>query len=116
METNLDLFGKILISEVRDRTIRVFDKRINGLMKDEASQQLSKEFQDFNVFQREFVYKIVSQITDLSVHNMLCMFEEHNEVELVLNGEKLTEESDGLSGELYTEDGWIKRYSNQRSE
>ena len=46
---------------------------------------------------------------------MLCMFEDHEELKLLLNEENLVEESDGLAGELYTEDGWIKRYSKQRT-
>lgn len=29
-------------------------------------------------------------------------------------GINLNEESDGLSGELYTEDGWIQKYTSQR--
>ena len=114
MNNNLELFGEIFISEVRDRTIRVFDKRIEGTMKDETSQQLHKEIQTLNDSQLKIVYSIIEQVTDLSIHNMLSMFEEHEEIKLLLNEENLVEESDGLAGELYTEDGWIKKYSNQR--
>ena len=116
MSNDLDLFGEIFINEVRDRTIRVFDKRIEGTMKDESSQQLYKEVQLLNDSQRELVYKIIEQVTDLSIHNVLCMFEEHDEVKLLYNDGNLVEESDGLAGELYTDDGWIKKYSKQRIE
>lgn len=54
------------------------------------------------------MYRIIEQVTDLSIHNMLCMFEDHEELKLLLNEENLVEESDSLAGELYTEDGWIK--------
>lgn len=30
--------------------------------------------------------------------------------------DRVREESDGLSGDLYTEDGWIQKYSSQRYE
>lgn len=114
MSNNLEAFGEIFINEVRDRTVRIFDKRVDGIMNDTGSQDLYKEVQLLNDPQRKLIHKIISQVTDLSLHNMLCMFEEHGEVELVMNGENITEASDGLSGELYTEDGWIKKYSKQR--
>ena len=46
---------------------------------------------------------------------MVCMVEEHEERKRLLNEEKRGEERDGRAGELYTEDGWIKRYSKQRT-
>ena len=112
---DLDLFGEIFINEVRDRTISLFDDRVKGNMKGESSQQLYKDVQTLNESQREIMYRIIEQVTDLSIHNMLCMFEDHEELKLLLNEENLVEESDGLAGELYTEDGWIKRYSKQRT-
>jgi len=47
------------------------------------------------------------------------MFENNNEVEIHvnLNGESvdITDESDGLAGELFTEDGWIEKFSNYKN-
>lgn len=42
------------------------------------------------------------------------MFEQNEELELKCNDKNLVQESDGLAGELYTEDGWIQKYTNQR--
>lgn len=114
MSNNLEEFGKVFINEVRDRTIRVYDKRVNGIMKDVSSKELYNEVQHLNDSQHQLIQKIISQVTDLSLHNMLFMLEEHDDVELLMNGENIAEISDGLSGELYTEDGWIKKYSEQR--
>lgn len=50
------------------------------------------------------------------MHNMLFMLEEHEEIEMLYAGENIVEESDGLSGELYTEDGWIEKYSKKMYE
>lgn len=47
------------------------------------------------------------------MHNMLFMIEEHEEIELLYKEENIAEKSDGLSGELYTEDGWIEKYSKK---
>ena len=104
MSSNLEKFGELFINEVRDRTIRVYDKRVNGIMKDISSKELYNEVQHLNDSQRQLIQKIISQVTDLSLHNMLFMLEEHGEMELFMNGENIAEISDGLSGELYTED------------
>ncbi len=45
---------------------------------------------------------------------MLFMIEVQDEIELLFKKENLNDLSDGLSGELYTEDGWIKNYSKER--
>ena len=116
MNDNLEFFGEIFISEVRDRTIRIFDKRIEGLMNDKASQDLHKEIQSLNSSQQEIVNTIVYQVTDLCIHNILSMFEEHEELKLLFGNDNLIDMSDGLAGELYTDDGWIKKYSKQRTE
>lgn len=114
MNNNLDEFGEIFISEVRDRTIRIFDKTINGFMKSASSQALYHEVQKLDDSQRELIKKIISRVTDLCLHNMLCMFEDYDNMNLLMYGDNIKEVSDGLAGELYTEDGWIEKYSKQR--
>ena len=47
---------------------------------------------------------------------MLEMFEQHDDIELNMSNENLNQISDGLAGELYTEDGWIQKFSKQRYE
>lgn len=53
-------------------------------------------------------------VVDLSIHNMLCMLEDHSDFSLIKDGKNIAELSDGFSGELYTEDGWISKFSEQR--
>lgn len=116
MDDTLSQFGEILMNEVRDRTIHGFDMIVTGKMKGESSQKLFHEIKQMDDKQRHIIEKIIPQIVDLSIHNMLCMFEEHADIELQMNNECITEISDGLAGELYTEDGWIQRFSKERYE
>ena len=64
--------------------------------------------------QKSLISDIIPQIVDLSIHNMLCLFEEHDEFQIIVDGENIADISDGLSGELYTSDGWIEKFSEQR--
>ena len=117
-ENVLDYFGEILMLEVRDRTIRNWDMILDGKMKGSVAQQVRDKMLNFNREQIEVLKWLIPQIVDLNLHNLLAMVEEHNEIKLgVYDGEtnkNINEISDGLAGELYTEDGWIKRFSENR--
>ncbi len=115
MHNCLNEFGKVFIKEVRDRTIRLFNKKVQGVMKDKESQLLFEQVNKLSEEQQLLINKIIPQFVDLSLHNMLCVFEEHDEFQIVIDGENIADISDGLSGELYTSDGWIEKFSDQTS-
>lgn len=114
MNNELDNFGKILISDVRDRTIDDIDRCIFGKYRSENAIRLSNEYLLLDKNSKSFVDKIIPFIVDYSLNNLLEMFEQNEDLELKLNGKNLVEESDGFAGELYTEDGWIQKYTKQR--
>ena len=116
MDDVLSYFGEILMNEVRDRTIRGFDMKITGKMMDKDSQKLFEEVNKMKDEQRLLVEKIIPQIVDLCIHNMLCMIEDCTSIDIQVEKKSICEMSDGLAGELYTEDGWIQRFSRQRYE
>ena len=45
---------------------------------------------------------------------MLNLIEENEDLQIIVDVENLNDISDGLAGELYTSDGWIHRFSNER--
>ena len=116
MEDLLSSFGEVFINDVRDRTIRNFDMIIAGKMRDESSQKLSETINQMSIEHRQLIDRIVPHIVDLCIHNMLCMVEGHDNIDILIESQSISEISDGLSGELYTEDGWIQKYSKQRYE
>nr|WP_092067147.1 hypothetical protein [Dendrosporobacter quercicolus]NSL49713.1 epimerase [Dendrosporobacter quercicolus DSM 1736]SDL50153.1 hypothetical protein SAMN04488502_10164 [Dendrosporobacter quercicolus] len=116
----LDKFGEVLVENVRDRTISNWDKILSGKMKGLSAQQVLEKIGGFNEEQKEALRWLVPKIVDVSLHNYLAMIEEYEDinVEVVNNGQSgnIRELSDGLAGELYTEDGWISRFSKERYE
>lgn len=119
----LDTFGELLISQVRDRTIEQWEKILTGQLKSKRAVNLYKEAQlklDNSAF--EMVTNLVNQIVDSTLHNFLDLCEQEDKINILFktsDGEEDTQEieikdiSDGLAGELYTEDGWILRYSKK---
>jgi hypothetical protein len=112
MDEKLSLFGSEFISSVRDNTLFVLEGIISGHMKSDLKmQERINELSDENIdLLRDFAYSMV----DLSLHNMLLMFQEDRKWKLSnpdLDISDLNKISDGLPGELYTSDGWISRFS-----
>jgi hypothetical protein len=114
----LDYFGKILMSDVRDETITSWDMIVNGKMKGITAQQVKEKLTCFSEEQKEVLNWLIPKITDTCLHNLLVMIEQSNKVKVSVNDGQTNIEvkqiSDGLECELYTEDGWIKRFSNER--
>jgi hypothetical protein len=69
--------------------------------------------------QRELLRHVVAIAIDTAMHNVLWMIESSSELRLEAVGPEgerfdLVAASDGLSGELWTQDGWIARFSRDR--
>ena len=109
----LDVLGKTLMKEVRDRTIREFDLKMDGTMRDEDSRLFFEKYSRLDDKSKDFINKMVPEIVDLCLHNLLCVPEEYPEIVISINGKDVCDLSDGLAGELYTEDGWIAKFSTQ---
>ncbi len=115
----LNEFGKILIHEVRDTVYRHFLKVIEGEMKSPSSIKIQKNLSDISPEQLELVKDTIRSTLDSSLHYFLWMIEQEDNFDLVAikdnNSVSLREISDGLSGELHGENGWVAKYSKYPS-
>ena len=116
MNKELEKFGEIFMLEVRDRTIREYDKILNGTMKGIIAEQVRDTLSDFDAEQIEKIKWLIPKIVDTELHKFLYLIESSDEIDLLFHQQNIKELSDGLSGELYTEDGWIMKYSQERYE
>jgi hypothetical protein len=117
MDKSLDEFGKMLIESVRDYTLFAIEAIIIGELKGERNVKLSQKIAVLSPKELDTLKEVVYRTVDLSLHNMLFMFEQ-SENWVISNKEvdvsDINEISDGLAGELYTEDGWINQYSEYK--
>ncbi|WP_426450650.1 epimerase [Paenibacillus sp. S-38] len=115
-EDLLNHFGKILVQNVRDTSIQHWDKIVHGQMNDEESQKL----QSLDSSELELIQRLIPKIVDTTIHYMLSTIEQEDTIDISIDGEfnateKLSLESDGLAGELYGKNGWIRKFSSQRT-
>lgn len=115
-ENILDYFGNKLMKEVRDETISSLDMMIDGKMKGITAQQVREKISTFNEEQLMTIKWLIPKIIDLNLHNLLMMIEQNDDIKVMVGDNDIKEDSDGLEGELYTEDGWISRFSKERYE
>ncbi len=111
----LNLFGEALIEAVRDTVYRQFEKISKGELKSETSLVLYEELKHFNKNEKKIANKIVLDTIDSTLHYFLWMVERSEDFDLMFIKSKeaisLREISDGLCGALYTEEGWIQKFS-----
>ena len=112
----LDKFGELLISKVRDGTIQHWMMIADGRMKGERSLQLRERLCTMTDHDGGIAMALVPEVVDSVLHNLLTMLEQAEDLKIAIElGDQtvvnLREVSDGLSGELYSDEGWIARFS-----
>ncbi len=112
----LDLFGRILMTKVRDKAVVDWRKIVDGSMKGEMAEKNHDALASFSEGQRKVFLSLVPSVVDTVLHHLLWTLEQQQDVAIHIrvDGEDvqdLKEISDGLPGELYSTEGWIARFS-----
>ncbi len=118
-EDVLDQFGTLLMEWVRDWSIENLDSIIRGKVKGREQKALKKLFETLPSGSQDALERLVPIAVDTTLHYFLWLIEENPNIDLVMKTpdgiQSVKNESDGLSGELYTSNGWIAKFSKQRS-
>ncbi|MCK6074681.1 hypothetical protein [Paenibacillus silvae] len=111
----LDTFGQIVMSDLRDRSIDFFEQLVEGHWKSPSLEKLQAELQELNEKQINLVRSTLIRSLDRGIHDFLFKLQEQadfeNDIEIKVQGVDIIQSSDGLQGELFTEDGWITNFS-----
>jgi hypothetical protein len=114
----LDFFGQILIERIRDEAIDDWERIFQGKTRDSESKKIFETISTFSPEQVQFILNLFPKIVDTTLHHLLWTFEQEENMNISVRAEEnayfnIRDISDGLAGELYTEDGWISRFSNK---
>lgn len=115
----LEKFGQILMTQVRDEAIEKYEMIVSGRMKSTPAIEFNKKLSALSDDQLSLIREVVVNSIDDVIHNFLWMVEQHeDDVELICSEgaskANMNEVSDGLSGEIYTDDGWIALFSKYK--
>ncbi len=113
--TKLDKFGKLIAEGLRDGALNRYLDIESGWGATEALKNSSKELSEFSESQLTFIRGLLTDCVDVGIHEFLCSIEEQNEdLKIQIEGQNVTDLSDGLQGEIFTEDGWFERFSQHK--
>lgn len=111
----LDDFGKFICKNLRDASLDKFINLKKGVYKDKELHRLQNDLKRFNDKDMEIIDELIKNIIDTALHDFLFSIEEEydfeNNIKIISYDKNIAEISDGLAGELYSEDGWIHKYS-----
>jgi hypothetical protein len=112
----LDLFGRMLMERVRDEAIDDWGRIFDGRFKDADSACLRQRVSHFSREDMAVVRSLVPRFVDSCLHHLLWTLEQSDHVEITVRTASgvvrdLKQVSDGLAGELYSDEGWIARFS-----
>lgn len=114
----LDIFGKILISEVRDRALKISMNIVMQTTVNNLDLERYKVFTNLNNEEKEAICDLLSETITDTIYRFLEMFEDYSDImELdLIQGDnkydiKLISEKMGSEIACYEDDGWIQRFS-----
>ena len=115
----LDKFGEILIHEVRDEAINDWEKILNGKMKGVTAKWVGDLLSGYSTEQVEILKELIPEVVDTTLHHLLWTVEQVDSLKILLSDKDgnicdIKEVSDGLPGELYSDLGWINRFTKKR--
>ncbi len=108
------------MQRVRDKAIEQWDMAMTGKMKDSSSKKFFERVSQLSEREKEMIRVLIPSVVDTTLHHLLWTLDQVDEsIQIAVqtpigNVNNLNEVSDGLAGELPTENGWIGRFSNQR--
>ncbi|QDT01339.1 hypothetical protein [Adhaeretor mobilis] len=110
----VDKFGKIVVTKLRDNAIDFFDLASQGHWRAPSLQNLQRELADQTPEQIDLIRRCVIQAIETGMHDFLFALVEANDFEnvhVMVDGVNVADESDGLHGEQFTEEGWIAKFA-----
>lgn len=116
----LDIVGELLMVRVRDKSIEDWERILDGRMKGQTAEKVRQELAGTGSEVPAAVNRMVPRVVDTVLHHLLWTLEQEQAINLSIEADgtvtpSIREVSDGLSGELYGERGWIVKFSQKKS-
>ena len=108
----LEKFGKIIAEDLRDCSLNTYLDIESGFAKAPDLVKLNLLLSKFTEEQKVIVKKLLTVAVDAGIHDFLYAIDSEKEnMEVNIGGKNIAKLSDGLQGEIFTEDGWFAKYS-----
>lgn len=114
-ESPLDIFGAFMMRNLRDRGVDHIDGLLAGSWKAPSVKKLQRDLRSLSGVQKDLVRRAFVESLDSAIHDFLFALQEQSDgggpVRVRVRGKDVGSLSDGLQGELFTDEGWYARFS-----
>lgn len=116
-DEKLAKFGMVFVAEARDAVIEKVEAMVQGQYKSSRSQELHRWAKEkFAQIDARDLRKLIVAIVDQANHATLVMLNDSSEYHVTHTSSQaqpvdVSMQSDGLEGELYGEEGWVRKLS-----
>lgn len=104
------------MENLRDRGIDHLDDLLVGRCKAPSLKKLQRELKNLTKTQQTLVRRAMVESLDSAIHDFLFALQEQADeggpIRVRVRGKDIAAMSDGLQGELFTEEGWYARFSS----
>lgn len=116
MNDPLDKFGSFIVKNLRDKALNDLEMLLRGAWKSPATQDMQRRLGFLTDEQRQLIREVADRIITTGMHDFLFALQEASDanqgIEIRVDGENVASLSDGLHGEIFSDEGWITEYSN----
>ena len=117
-KSDLNSFGEALINSARDETVETLEQMLRGTARAPYLQVLCTALGEMAEADQKIVLEVALLMIDKTISRSLSVFEDEKNSFFVGSRAEgkirdVSDSSDGLSGELYTEDGWVHLFSQK---
>lgn len=110
-----DRFGKLIVESIRDSSLEYLQTMFDGEWKAPDLQPLQARVSSLNPDLKALVFELADDLLTHAMHDFLFAIQESHDggtgIEVVVDGNEIAAQSDGLHGEIFGKDGWIVRFS-----
>ncbi|HHF3271722.1 TPA: hypothetical protein ACPJ2V_004491, partial [Vibrio diabolicus] len=109
---NIDEFGQLISKSLRDQALERCVDIIERKVKSQGCIEISDSLSSLTDEQISVIKRLVASCVDTGIHDFLyTLGEKQDELSVSINGKDIVKESDGINGELFSDDGWFAKYS-----
>ena len=112
---DLDKFGKLVTTELRDSVLNRYLDIESGFIGSDIATQLHKKLNLLSEDQKKLIRHVLTDTIDSGIHDFLFAIQESKDIKVLANDKNVVELSDGLNGEIFSEDGWFEIYSQHNA-
>ena len=115
MSNNIDILGKFIMENLRDVSIELCNGLLESKYESPGHKDIQEKLSRFTSEEKEVLKELITYCIDGGINDFLYRLDSESRnkgtLKVLINGSETNELTEGLSKELYGENGWKQKFS-----